>query len=99
MTIVSLAVLVSMSVLLALFLKVISIQLIQMLAQSVVLVQMFVHLKQFIQNNAIKEKEMKRLGKFAEPFSCIIIVVGYFNKAKASLMRRIDSTMFSSLVA
>ena len=68
MTIVSLAVLVSMSVLLALFLKVISIQLIQMLAQSVVLVQMFVHLKQFIQNNAIKKEEMKRLGKLPSLF-------------------------------
>ena len=98
MTIVSLAVLVSMSVLLALFLKVISIQLIQMLAQSVVLVQMFVHLKQFIQNNAIK-KEMKRLGICRAFFIYMIIVVGYFNKAKASLIRRIASTMFSSLVA
>ena len=98
MTIVSLAVLVSMSVLLALFLKVISIQLIQMLAQSVVLVQMFVHLKQFIQNNAIK-KEMKRLGICRAIFIYMIIVVGYFNKAKASLIRRIASTMFSSLVA
>ena len=68
MTIVSLAVLVSMSAQLALSLKVISIQLIQTLAQSVVLVQMFVHLKQFIQNNAIKEKEMKRLGKLPSLF-------------------------------
>ena len=69
MTIVSLAVLVSMSAQLALSLKVISIQLIQTLALSVVLVQMFVHLKQFIQNNTIKGMKKKRLGKFAEPFS------------------------------
>jgi hypothetical protein len=62
MTIVSLAVLVSMSAQLALSLKVISIQLIQTLAQSVVLVQMFVHLKLFIQNkyNQRNEKEKAR---------------------------------------
>ena len=62
MTIVSLAVLVSMNVQLAQSLKVISIQLIQTLAQSVVLVQMFVHLKLFIQNkyNQRNEKEKAR---------------------------------------
>ena len=69
MTIVSLAVLVSMSAQLALSLKVISIQLIQTLAQSVVLVQMFVHLKLFIQNKYNQRNEKKRLGRFAEPFS------------------------------
>ena len=68
MTIVSLAVLVSMSAQLALSLKVISIQLIQTLAQSVVLVQMFVHLKLFIQNKYNQGMKKKRLGRFAEPF-------------------------------
>ena len=98
MTIVSLAVLVSMSAQLALSLKVISIQLIQTLAQSVVLVQMFVHLKLFIQNKYNQGMKKKRLGRFAEPFR-IGTFVDYFNNANASLMRRIASTIFSSLVA
>ena len=60
MTIVSLAVLVSMSAQLALSLKVISIQLIQTLAQSVVLVQMFVLLVQLLPaNNQTKKMTSK----------------------------------------
>ena len=98
MTIVSLAVLVSMSVLLALFLKVISIQLIQTLAQSVVLVQMFVLLKLFIQNKYNQGMKKKRLGSLPSLFS-MVTFVDYFNNANASLMRRIASTIFSSLVA
>ena len=69
MTIGSLAVLVSMSAQLALSLKVISIQLIQTLAQSVVLVQMFVLLKLFIQNKYNQRNEKEKARQFAEPFS------------------------------
>lgn len=62
MTIVLLAELVSTSVRLALSLKVISIISTLRLAQSVVLVQMFVLLKQFIrENNTILRKRKKKV--------------------------------------
>ena len=74
MTIVSLAVLVSMNAQLAQFLKVISIQLIQTLAQSVVLVQMFVHLKLFIQNKYNQRNEKEKARQICRAFNDVFML-------------------------
>ena len=116
MTIVSLAVLVSMNVQLAQSLKVISILSTQMLVQNVAHVLMHVRLKQLAWANTIRKSmtngcPSQKDGRFflnAYAFqkksgkNCFPPTLDsnrYFNSAKASLIRRMASMMFSSEVA
>ena len=65
----------------------------------VVLVLMFVRLKQFTRQNNNNTQKKKSPISITKPGFFIFIYYSYFSSANASLMRRIDSTIFSSLVA
>ena len=91
MTIVSLAVLVSMNVQLAQSLKVISILSTQMLVQNVALVLMHVRLKQLAWANTILEKydsgcPSQKGGRFFKKTAIFLKMVGFKKNAVAFLL-------------